>query len=309
MSSGFPGQRATTSGPAGSQALPIQPLLQVSPRDPLYQCHVLHIIDSLAFGREGERQLQELIGRLRAQAVENGAQHIVEEAVAALTTAWCERVAKALTYMFEDQNIMAETTAIAILHKQQQLFGAERAAGHLLGNARAFLNKVWDTACQEADAVEGTPEPAPRPLFDTEMVARGVDIYWDRLRLANVAVNTPLAALAAAFKAPQDIFVANCVAMSEFEASQQRHAFDLRRCHRQAVEQWGELWPRQRAKYKRRLDWMLEGDVRMIVTPELDRARVAIMKGYAHARQPLCKGESATRRRGSPAPSVGEMPW
>ena len=321
-------------------ALAVGHLILDDPAHPLYHQHVASLVKTCGSDEQGRFKLQQLIGHLRGKAEEMGVAQNVDYAVAAITSAWADRLAAMMADIVTDQETMAEVVAGLVArrgHGRDMHFSPERFFGDVqsqIDRRKNIIRQLTSPPPERAqdesymsgalgsrahdEAVTATDEGDQHAKPSLELIANNVDLYWRQNQLDHVPKEAAKALIAAAFSSPQDLFVTNHVAESEFEAYQQHEPLNVEQLYHQAVSDWETLQPDQKSQFEVRFKYLRDGNVAMLAAPELDGMRQTLKERYRGERQSLSRdslppnakngGYQQRAMSESVAPSVGNRP-
>ncbi|KAK5731786.1 hypothetical protein LTR17_011137 [Elasticomyces elasticus] len=264
-------------------AISIGHLILDEPAHRMYTQHVAALLDACGTGREGSAQLQELIRHIHVKAEELELLDDGETAAAALTSAYCDRVATRLIESLASEEMLAEVTALVLQRRQYEV------------DSKVFLRslkrKLRDTTStsRELETNDTITETVPDlELPEPAAIARAVDLQWDHERLDQLSSQAAQTLVLSVIQSARDLFVVHQVADVEFEASQQNSsAFDLQQAIDQAVARWAEVRLPKKEHYASRYEALLGGDMRTLVSRRRSKSTRDLKEQYALRRQPL----------------------
>ncbi|KAK5716171.1 hypothetical protein LTR15_009997 [Elasticomyces elasticus] len=251
---------------------------------PLDQLHAISIalLDACGTGREGNAQLVEFTRHIHAKAEELELLGDGETAVAAVTSAYCDRIATRLTESLVSEEMLAEVIAMVLKRRAYEM------------DSKAFLRslkrKLENTTCTSRD--RGVSATLPETPTDSELpepatIARAVDMYWDRERLGHLDNGDAQALVSSAIKCARDLFIVHQVVDAEFRASEDSDMFDLQTCSDQAISKWAQLSARRTERYSSRYEAVRHGDLRKFEWRRHAKRQEHYRKQYGLRRQPL----------------------
>ncbi|KAK3632977.1 hypothetical protein LTR56_016025 [Elasticomyces elasticus] len=241
-------------------AIAIGHLILDNPEHRMYQQHVAALLDACGTGRAGSAQLQELIRHIHMKAEELELLGDGETAVAALTSAYCDRIATRLTESLASEAMLAEVTAMVLKRRAYEV------------DNKAFLRslkpKLRDTTgtsreLETNDTITETVPDSDHP--EPATIARAVDMYWDRERLGQLdgeAAQTP-------------------------NSRRDSSTFDLHLCCEQAALAWAQIKLSKSEQYVTRHEALRRGDMRKLASRRRDKSQRDLKEQYALRRQPL----------------------
>ncbi|KAK4949148.1 hypothetical protein LTR10_012521 [Elasticomyces elasticus] len=197
-------------------AIAIGHLILDNPEHRMYQQHVAALFDACGTGRAGSAQLQELIRHIHVKAEELELLGGGETAAAALTSAYCDRIATRLAESLASEEMLVEVTVMVLQRREYEV------------DSKAFLRslkrKLRDTTgtsreLETNDTITETVPDSDHP--EPATIARAVDVYWDRERLGQLDGEAAQTLVLSVIKSARDLFIVHQVADAEFEASQQ----------------------------------------------------------------------------------------
>ncbi|KAK4949149.1 hypothetical protein LTR10_012522 [Elasticomyces elasticus] len=136
-------------------------------------------------------------------------------------------------------------------------------------------------------AVADTVDVVP----DINLIAKGVDFYWDLNQLRAVNMDAVRLAISSTLKRARDLFCINVIAEAEFEANLHHpFVFDIRQLCDQAVLDWMQLPHNTKERWFARFEKLLTGDVRTFVTYDTNSERRQRKAQYGLSRHAISHG-------------------
>ncbi|KAK5692858.1 hypothetical protein LTR97_010334 [Elasticomyces elasticus] len=264
-------------------AIAIGHLILDNPEHRMYQQHVAALLDACGTGRAGSAQLQELIRHIHVKAEELEVLGGGETAAAALTSAYCDRIATRLAESLASEEMLVEVTVMVLQRREYEM------------DSKAFLRslkrKLRDTTgtSRELETNDTITETVPdSDHSEPATIARAVDVYWDRERLGQLDGETAQTLVLSVIKSARDLFIVHQVADAELEASQQDSStFDLHLCCEQAALAWAQIKLSKREQYVTRHEALRRGDMWKLASRRRDKSQQDLKEQYALRRQPL----------------------
>ncbi|KAK5747479.1 hypothetical protein LTR17_000120 [Elasticomyces elasticus] len=196
-------------------AISIGHLILDDPGHRMYQQHVAALLNACGTGREGNAQLVEFTRHIHAKAEELDLLGDGETAAAAMTSAYCDRIATRLAESLASEEMLVEVTAMVLKRRAYDV------------DNKAFLRSLkrrleGTTGVQrEREPSAMVPEVEANPELLEVSIARAVDLYWDRERLGHLDNRNTPALVSSVIKCARDLFVVHQVVDAEFRAREQ----------------------------------------------------------------------------------------
>ncbi|KAK5731787.1 hypothetical protein LTR17_011138 [Elasticomyces elasticus] len=136
-------------------------------------------------------------------------------------------------------------------------------------------------------AVADTVDVVP----DINLIAKGVDLYWDLDQLRAANMDAARSAISSTVKRARDLFCINKIAEAEYEANMHHpFVFNIQQLCDQAVLDWMQLPHTIKERWFGRYEKLLEGDVRTFVTFDTNQERVQRKAQYGLSRHAISHG-------------------
>ncbi|KAK4889252.1 hypothetical protein LTR27_011929 [Elasticomyces elasticus] len=176
---------------------------------------------------------------------------------------------------------------------------ASRAANH---HEQPINHPV---ACRPAIrvAVADTIDVVP----DINLIAKGVDLYWDLDQLRAVNMDAVRLAISSTLKRARELFCINMIAEAEFEVNLHHpFVFDIQQLCDQAVLDWMQLPHNIKERWFARFEKLLTGDVHTFVTYDTNPERRQRKAQYGLSRHAISQGPIVAQAlRGPPREHQG----